>query len=322
MQLLDVLRAVVCQWIALEVRPSVFVGIEFRGVSRKVLQVQSATTSQPLSQEAAAVSRQPIPHNNDRSIQMPKQVTQEVEDLLLSNGAVQVEVKVPSQSPTSRRDGQASDGRDMPMVSRTLTHDRRFSANRPSPPDQRSQQEACFINENQMGPLSRRQTLDPRPIFLDPSGDRLLVAFSSLTFWPLRGKNRGPTSGAEWRRRGTAPRTACRSTGRSVGKSTSRWRTRRPLPLSAHRPPAHGVVERSACRVVLAPAGPTARPSRSARTGSATGKRSAVWCSAGGLSGPDRSFCSSMQPPCGAVAPVASDFRMVSCIIRSAISEP
>jgi hypothetical protein len=29
-----------------------------------------------------------------------------------------------------------------------------------------------------------------------------------------------------------------------------------------------------------------------------------------------------MQPPCGAVAPVASDFRMVSCIIRSAISEP
>jgi hypothetical protein len=319
MQLLHVVRAVVRQGVALEIGPPVLVGVEFRGVPGQVFQVEPSASSQPVAQHSTSVARQTVPHHEDGAFEVPQQVTQELDDLLLPNGSVQVEVKIPAQPMTPWRDRKPADRRDPAVVSGSVSYDRGLSARGPRPAHQGGQQEAGFINEDQMGLPASGQSLDPRPVLLDPRSDSLLVAFDRSAFRLLRGKNPTLPLPAEWRGHGSRRPIAAGSIGGSADRSTGRWRSQTPRHPSAGTSPTPVVVQGSISGAVPAPARDPAPPLHCADTGPTIGKHSAEWPSTSGISGKARSPVDSGQPPSGDVAPIARDFHGVSWFIQSAI---
>ena len=186
-QLFHVVRAVIGQRVALEIRPAVFVRVEFRSVAGQVFQVKPAASPQPQSQHSTTMSCQPVPDHDDGAVEVCQQIAQKVDDLFLPDGPVQVEAQIPPQSAALWRNREPADCRDPAVVSCALSHDRGLSAKSPRPAHQRGQQEARFIDENQMRLAASGQSLDPRPVFLDPRSDRPLVAFSRLAFGFLWG---------------------------------------------------------------------------------------------------------------------------------------
>jgi len=320
MQLLHIVRAVIGQRVAFEIRPPVFVGIEFRGVAGKGFQVEPPASSQPQPQHPAAMGGQAIPDHDDRAVEVSQQVAQEVDNLFLADRPVQVEVQIPAQSVAIGRDRQPADGRDAAVMSRSLTHDRGLPSKRPGSANQGRQQKARFIDENQVGPATSGHSLDPRPILSDPRGDSLLVAFGRPSFWLLRGKNPTTPSPAEQHRHGNAPRISARSVGRFGGRSTGRWRSQMLRRLSADSQPMHAAGGRSTWAAFPAPARHPAQPHRCADTRAAIGRHFGAWSSTGGISRQDRNPADSGRRLPADVAQVARGFHVVSCFIESAIS--
>ena len=317
-QLFHLVGAVVGQRVALEIRPPIFVGVEFRSVARQVFQMESSAPPQPLTQHPTSMSRQPVPDHDDRPGQVLQQIAKEVDDLILPDGLVHVEVEIPAQAPTARRDRQSADGRDVAMVTSPLPHDRGLPAKRPSSADQRSRQKARFVNENEMGLPSHCQAFDSRPVLLDPLGDSLFVAFDRLAFWLLRGKNPARPSAVEWHRRGNGRGSVVRSTGRCEGRSTNRSRSQRPRLPSAGSQQEIVSVWQSTWTGGQAPGRQPRRGPRHAGSPSATDRRPAGSSSASERSGPGRGPAGSSPRPVAVAAPVAQGFHVVSWFIRSA----
>ncbi len=318
-QLLHVAGAVVGQGVTLEIRPPVFVGVEFRGVAGQVLQVESPASPQQQSQHFASVAGQPVPHDKDCAMEMRQEVAQELDDLLLPDGSVQVEAEIPAQPMTPWRDRQPADRRDPAVVSGSVSYDRGLSTGRPRSTHQGGQQEAGLINEDQMGLPTSGPSLDPQPVLLDPRSDPRLIAFDRPAFRLLRGKNPTRPSLAARHRHGSERPNAAGSTGRSADRSTGRWRSHTPTRLSAGTVPAPVVVEHPVWGVAPARDEDPGRPPRSADTRSTIGRHFAAWSSTSGISGQDRDPVGSASQPSDDEAPVARDFHVVSCFIESAI---
>jgi hypothetical protein len=310
--------AVVCQPVRLEVSPPVLVRIEFGGVAGQELQVQASATAQPVTQGSAAVGAEVIPHHDDAPAQMPEQVAQESDDLLLADALVPMELQIPSQMTAARRDREAADGRDAPVVAGALPQDGCLAPWRPGTANHGMQQEARFINENQVGVPTGRPAFDPRPIPFDPAADGFFVAFNGQPFGPLRGKNRAQPSPEEWRRRGTRCPNAGESTRRSGGRSRGPWQTRNRTLLSEGRPPRPASAAPSVSKDGRAPAGQPGPRLRLADAAAARRRRSAAWSSGGGRSRRGRTRGPSGPRPVAADAPTAPGFRGVSCFITSA----
>jgi len=274
--------------------------------------------AEPLQQDLAAMGAKPIPDHNDRPVDVVQQVPQEADHLLLADRAITVEVKIPAQPPASRRDRQAADARNSAVMGGPLPHDRGVSARGPRSPNQGGQQEARFIDEDPMGPQPSSQPFDSRPVLLDPAGDSLFVAFGRLPFGPLRGKNPTRPSAAEWRRRGNAPRSVARSTARCAGRSTDRWRNRRPTLLSAGSSPTPAAGGHSTWTAGRRRDGPPRRPVRRRDTRVATGRPIAEWSSATRRSGLDPGPVGSAPRLAAFAVPIARGFHGVSCFMTSA----
>ena len=314
-------RAGVGQRVVFEVAPPVFVGVEFGRVAREVFQVKSPTPPEPRPQCPALVGRQVVPDHHHAPTQVPEQVTQEVDDLFLADRPVPMKGQIPPQSAAARRDREASDDRDAPVVAGAVPQDRRLAARRPGPADQRMQEKAGFIDENEVGAMAGRSTLDPGPVLFDPAADGVLVTLEGSTLGFLRGKNRGGPSGAEWRRRDTTCRNGRRSAGRFADRSTGPWQSRRRRPLSRVGPPGIVAAGRSACRAAPGRVAPPRRPARLSEPAAPRGRRSAGWCPGDGRSRSGRTRVAAAPRPVAAAAPTARDFRGVSWFILSA-SEP
>ena len=318
-QLLDVLGAVVGQRAAFEVRPSVFIGIEFGGISGQVFEMDPTGATQPSVQEFAAVGLKVVPHNDDRPSHVPKQLAKELDNLILPDRSIQVELQIPSQSMSSRRHRQTANARDAAMMPDAVAQDWRLPARRPGSLHQRLQEKACFVDENQVRMVAGRPALDPRPVVRQPVRNGCLVTLQSATFGLLRGKNPARPSDAEWRRRDTALGTDAPRPVQSADRSKGRSRSRRPSPLSEDNAPDRASAWASTWPVARMQAEPAGPLPRAADAVAATSRPSGAWSQEEQRSGWGLCPVDSTQRPGGVAAPTAAEFHVVSCFITSAL---
>lgn len=147
-QLQKVVRAAVGQ-LALGERPDVLVGIDLRRVGREVLDMESRMTPSQLTQGIALVGRGVVEDHDHVPGQVSQQQAQELADLELPDvGQMQAVEEAQVLAPRAHRN--TGDDRDLvPPVAMAV--DRRATARRPGAKHRGNQEEARFIDEDDVG---------------------------------------------------------------------------------------------------------------------------------------------------------------------------
>lgn len=133
--------------------PDAFIGVEFRGVRRKGLEVKPWHAAAERADGIATVNLAIVPEDDHWSAEVTQQVSQEVTHLCLLD-VLGMEAPEESQPPAPRTDRDAGDDRDLvPAIA--MPDDRRLAARRPGAPDGGNQEEARLVDEDEMGPQPR-----------------------------------------------------------------------------------------------------------------------------------------------------------------------
>jgi len=145
LQLIDIGRSQVSQLAALQMRPEIFVRIEFGAVGRKPKYMQPPVPRQELLDSFGAVKLHAIPQNEQRTPGMAQQLTKELDHSTRANSAsMQAEVAAPGQANGGNR-------RYLRPVE-AMPENRSYPAGRPSFGYVRRQGEPGFVEKQQRSP--------------------------------------------------------------------------------------------------------------------------------------------------------------------------
>lgn len=133
----------------LPVAPDVLDGVQFRRVGWKIGSGNPALqTSNVLLHQPAAVSRQTIPHDQQRLTKVTHQGRKEIHYLLLLDGTfIDAEVEVPQREPRSYRKS---------LPAEVVLQDGGLSAGCPGTATMRSLTQSAFVDEDEDTPLPAR----------------------------------------------------------------------------------------------------------------------------------------------------------------------
>jgi len=133
----------------LPVTPDVLDGVEFRRVGRKIGSGNpTLQTSNVVLHQSAAVSRQTVPHDQQRLVKVSHQSCKKVHDLFLLDGpGIDAKVEVPQCEP-------GSDRKSLPI--KVVLQDGCLSPGRPGAATMRSLTQSAFVDENEDTPLPAR----------------------------------------------------------------------------------------------------------------------------------------------------------------------
>ena len=129
--------------------PDPLVGVELRRIGREALQVNPLGASAELTNELATMGISAVPQDEDVTRDLPEQLSQEVAGLKLSD-VLRVELKVKVQALAAGRNRDPRDGGD-PVASIEVMNRGRLAHGSPSAGDRRSQLEAGFVGEDEVG---------------------------------------------------------------------------------------------------------------------------------------------------------------------------
>lgn len=135
---------------AFEVCPDEFVGIELRGVSRKIVRADSRIACKEFLGELGLVERAAVPEKNDRSREVTREMPEKLSDLFAPKISVGIEACVESEAFPFRRDGDGRDRRDFFPASGN-NKDGGFSFLCPSLLNVGDEREPALIQEDQAG---------------------------------------------------------------------------------------------------------------------------------------------------------------------------
>ena len=131
---------------SLALSPDKLIRIEFGCVRGEAVNVQpGAVFSEVLVHQLSTMDRSAIPHQHDRSAQVPQQVAQELHDLYTGD-VLSMELHIQTCSPMVGRNGEGGDRRD-PVPPIAVVQDGRFPPWRPCPSNRRDQEEPAFVHE-------------------------------------------------------------------------------------------------------------------------------------------------------------------------------
>jgi len=203
--------------------PHKLIGVEFWGIGWKSMHMEPLVLANKLLDDDASVDGAAIPQQHNRSAQMAQEVTQESDDLHPGNiGCVETEVK---SKPLARRgDGDGRDCRNsLPAVA--VPNDRGVANRRPSLAHVRDEEEAAFVEEDEMGPKSSGFFLTPATPA--SSSVRWLARFSAWPGAPASATSiLNPSSLATHDRRDRESRNVSRSAWQYAAESIVPWCTR------------------------------------------------------------------------------------------------
>lgn len=213
-----------------QLRPDEFVRVQLRRVARKALHVQPPVMAQELPDRNASVDRAAVPQQGHRPFQMAQQVFQKTDNLVASNVFVRIQLHVKSQTSPPGRHADSRNGRHFSPAS-CCGQSWRLASWCPRFPDAWDQQEAAFIEKNQMGapPFSLflyaatgiSSNAGSRPRFVPAPASP--VSGNSTPARPLRAKG---SPSCRKHRTFASP-----AHPRALG-STDQWNSRRPKGLS------------------------------------------------------------------------------------------
>lgn len=129
--------------------PDSFVGVEFRSVGREALQVESLRARAEFAHQFAAVGVAAVPQDEDMTRHLSEQLAEEVAGLKLAD-VLGVELKVQVEALTNGRDRDPGDDGD-PVAPIEVMHGRSLAYGCPGGSDRRSQLEARFVGEDEVG---------------------------------------------------------------------------------------------------------------------------------------------------------------------------
>jgi len=146
-QLVDVRRRRIGER-SLGLGPNLFIGIEFRCVSREMMQMESPAATQVQADGLVPVDFGAVPQEHDLAAEVPEEQTQKLDDPLAVD-VLAVAPEIHADPLAGRGDRDRGDDGDS-VVPVAMTQDRRLSDRRPSLPDVGGEHEAAFVEENQM----------------------------------------------------------------------------------------------------------------------------------------------------------------------------
>ena len=132
----------------LEVSPSRFNGVELGRVRWKPFHVKAARPVEQASHQSASMHVEPIPHENDRALDLTPEVSNELGQPYAINVATGPDRKVECDPATPRRHRQRPDDRGLLSVTSGLRQDRRLAARGPGPAHERCEEEPTLIQED------------------------------------------------------------------------------------------------------------------------------------------------------------------------------
>jgi hypothetical protein len=129
--------------------PHAFVGVQFRGVRRERLQVQPGRAAEEFLDGFAVMNPPVVQQHNEVPRDLAQQVAEEGRDFAALD-VVLIEVTVQRAVAALRADGDARNGRDA-LVRIPMAEDRGLTHRAPRLPDRGDQEEARFVDEDEMG---------------------------------------------------------------------------------------------------------------------------------------------------------------------------
>lgn len=132
----------------LGLRPNIFIGINFRSVSRKSVRMNSGMTAQESAHHAPTMNCAAIPYQFNRPPQLLQQLVQKGNHFHSGN-IVPMKLRIQSQAVATGRHSDTRNNRDaIPPV--TVPQNRSFSDRRPCSPNGGNKQKTAFIKECQV----------------------------------------------------------------------------------------------------------------------------------------------------------------------------
>ncbi len=131
-------------------RPDSFVGIEVRGVGGEMLNVQAGMSLEQVLERLPLVRGGIIQQNDDRSPEMPQQLTQEPADLLLPNVVKKEEIVEAQVMPPRAHRNSGNDG-DLVAPSLAMAIHGSLALRSPGSDHVGDQEEARFIGKDDVG---------------------------------------------------------------------------------------------------------------------------------------------------------------------------
>ena len=135
---------------SLEIVPNELVRVELGGVARKEVRLKARVSAQELSRRTALVRSAPVPKQDDGAAQVLEELVEEASDLRRLDVLAAIETGVKGHPPLLRRDADGGDGRDLTPTAGAAQAGR-LAPGRPRPGHVRDQEEAAFVEEDQMG---------------------------------------------------------------------------------------------------------------------------------------------------------------------------
>jgi hypothetical protein len=135
------------------VGPDRFVGVELRGVRRKVFEMQSGKLMADLSNPFSFVNARVVPDHEDLPAKVSQQVPEEFADLVVSD-VLRVALEVQADAPTPGGDGDARNDGD-PIMPIAMMNEGRFSARSPGLSHRGNQEETRLVDEDDVGTQPR-----------------------------------------------------------------------------------------------------------------------------------------------------------------------
>jgi len=133
----------------LEMIPNAFIRIQLRRIGRKWNQDQTRCPAQKLADGLAPMGRAVIQHNDQQAVDLPQQMTEKRRHFFPLD-VVFIQMAVERATTTFRTDGEAGNRRNA-VVAIPVTNDRGVSHRTPCFSNRGNQEEARFVEKDDMG---------------------------------------------------------------------------------------------------------------------------------------------------------------------------
>jgi len=133
--------------------PDAFVGVELGGVAGEAREVQSGEDATQRPDRVALVDAPVVPHEDDRSSEMAKQMSKEGADLGVLD-VLGVEAVVEAEPSATGAHGDTGNDRD-PIAPLPVVEKGRLASRRPGLAHTRNQEEARLVDEDEVGTQPR-----------------------------------------------------------------------------------------------------------------------------------------------------------------------
>jgi hypothetical protein len=148
---IDIEEGPIGQRVHLQIAPDILHRIEFWSIGRKEVIIEPWRISDEGLNLPGAMSQQPIPYQNNGAVQLPDEMTKKLSHQTAIDIYIRMQAKIELNTIPTGRDAESGNGRNFLVCSSALVQHGRLPSWMPTAANQRSHQQATFVEEHKMG---------------------------------------------------------------------------------------------------------------------------------------------------------------------------